>query len=85
VLVLTGVVTAEARNTYRTERVYRLAPAPGESCDETWIRHRPRAADDARPAEKAALASSELPANTFIELRNGLCIVTLFSRSIPIQ
>lgn len=83
VLVLTGGASAEARNAYRTERVYRLAPAPGESCDKAWTRHRPRAADDASPAEKAALASSELPANTFVELKNGLCIVTLFSRSIP--
>ncbi len=84
-LVLTGAAAAETRNTYRTDRVYRLTLAPGESCDQAWARHRPRAAHDASPAAKAALASSGLPANVFIELKNGLCIITLFSRSLAPQ
>lgn len=84
-LILTEVVPAEARNTYRTERVYRLTLAPGESCGQAWERRRPPAADDASAAEKAALSSSEPPANTFVEAKDGLCIVTLFSRSIPLQ
>ncbi|MFA6968062.1 MULTISPECIES: hypothetical protein [Bosea] len=84
-LVLSGVAPVEAGNTYRTERIYRLMPAPGESCRQVWDRHRPRAADDASQAEKAALASPGLPVNASAELRDGLCIVTLFSRSFVPQ
>ncbi|WP_291821462.1 hypothetical protein [Bosea sp. (in: a-proteobacteria)] len=76
-----GVAPATAGNTYRTERIYRLTLAPGESCGQAWERHRPRVADDASQAEQAALAAPGLPADAFVELRAGLCIVTLFSRS----
>lgn len=79
-LVLGGVVPAEARNTYRTERIYRLTLVPGESCGEAWNRHRPRLADDASQEERMAPSSRGLPANAFAEPRDGLCIITLFSR-----
>ena len=88
VMVLDALVgldasAADARNRYRTERIYALTLQPGETCASAWQRQpKPTGSYAIRGAGRAPVRFGM----DFAVTKDGRrCIVTVFSISDPIE
>lgn len=77
-----GSSLSHARNIYRTERIFHLPRAPGETCAQSWGRLQPDELDQEALRGRTAVRPTDLPPNSFVELKEGACIITLYSRSL---
>lgn len=80
-LAWTGIAPTQARSVYRTERIFHLPLAPGESCAQAWAKLQPDELDEAALRRSGAAISLHLPVYSFAEIEDRICILTLFSLS----
>ncbi|MCP4733080.1 MAG: hypothetical protein GY873_02705 [Bosea sp.] len=80
-LAWTGIAPTQARSVYRTERIFHLPLAPGESSAQAWAKPQPDELDEAALRRSGATISSRLPVHSFAEIEDRICTFTLFSLS----